>query len=83
MGDVNFDAGPANPSYTPVYRTVGERISFTSLLLRLPFQSFYRIPVFAGLRSQPDFHNCFPLHAKKWPRYTVGDHGGLCGVVGI
>lgn len=52
MGDLVFMEGDYNiDNYTPVYRTVGELISFADLLLRWPFKSFYRVSFFAGLET--------------------------------
>ena len=52
MGDLVFEESDYNAThFTPVYRTVGELVSFADLLLRWPFKSFYRVSFFAGLET--------------------------------
>lgn len=64
MGNLVFAEGDYNKSnFTPVYRTVGELISFADLLLRWPFKSFYRVSFFAGLET-PETPGDYQLHMR-------------------
>lgn len=64
MGNLVFiDGDYIKDNFTPVYRAVGELVCFADLLLRWPFQSFYRVSFFAGL-EMPETPGDYQLHMR-------------------